>query len=385
MPEIVLAEGVRSVPRDAWNRLVGEGSPFLEWEFLASLEDAGCVGPETGWLPRPLLLQEGARLLAACPLYVKGHSEGEFVFDWSWADAAQRAGIVYYPKLLVGVPFTPVTGARLLVAPPEDGAPDAGAVHATLADALRDLCRANRLSSAHVNFCTGEERLALERAGFVPRLGVQYHWRNDGYRDFEDFLTRFRSKRRNQIHRERRVLAEAGVRIRAFAGDAIPDDVFPRLFPLYLTTVERNPWGRQYLNARFFALLRERFRHRLVIVLAHQGEELVGGTINVQKGDALYGRYWGAFRELRDLHFGVCYYAAVEHCIAQGLARFEPGAGGDYKQVRGFDATPTWSAHFVADPRLRAAVERALEGERAHVAREIDWLHAHSALKPAER
>jgi predicted N-acyltransferase len=373
--ELELGGGVREVPAVEWNALVGDGSPFLEWEWLASLEDAGCVGPETGWAPRPLLLREAGRLVAACPLYLKGHSEGEFVFDWGWADAAERAGIAYYPKLLVGVPFTPVTGARLLTAPGQDRARRLR----QLAAALAELCGGSRLSGAHVNFCREDERDALAAAGFLPRLGFQYHWRNEGFADFDAWLAALRSKRRNQARREQRALAEQGVAIERLVGDAIPDALIGPMFELYLATIRGNPWGRQYLNARFFELLAARFKSRLCFVVARAGGEIVAGTVNVQKGDALYGRYWGALRPLRHLHFNVCYYAGIAHCIEHGLARFEPGAGGEYKQLRGFDAAPTWSCHWLADARLRRAVERFLERERAEAAHAIDWYHAHTA------
>ena len=378
MAELELGEGVRELAASEWNALVGDESPFLEWEWLASLEDAGCVGPESGWAPRPLLLREAGRLVAACPLYVKANSEGEFVFDWGWADAANRAGIAYYPKLLVGVPFTPVSGARLLTAPGEDRARRTG----QLAEALAELCRGNQLSSAHVNFCRSDEHAALTAAGFLPRMGLQYHWLNPGAgSSFDDWLGALRSKRRNQVRRERRELVEQGVTIERVAGSAIPDALFRPMFQIYLTTVRGNPWGRQYLNARFFELLAERFRHRLCFVVARAGEEIVAGTVNVQKGDALYGRYWGAFRTLRHLHFNVCYYAGIEHCLEHGLSRFEPGAGGEYKQLRGFDAAPTWSFHWLADPRLRRAVEQFLARERAETGHAIDWYRAHSANK----
>lgn len=383
MAELELGEGVARVAAGEWNALVGDESPFLEWEWLASLEEAGCVGPETGWAPRPLLLREAGRLVAACPLYVKGHSEGEFVFDWGWADAASRAGISYYPKLLVGVPFTPVAGARLLVAPGEDRALRAR----QLAAALAELCRGNGLSSAHVNFCRGDEHEALAEAGFLPRMGLQYHWANPGCGSFDEWLGSLRSKRRNQVRRERRELAEQGLAIERLAGDAIPGALFEPMFELYLSTIRSNPWGRQYLNARFFELLAKRFRRRLCFVIARAGEEIVAGTVNVQKGDALYGRYWGAFRPLRHLHFNVCYYAGIEHCLEHGLRRFEPGAGGEYKQLRGFDAVPTWSFHWLADPRLRRAVEHFLARERAELGHAIDWYRAHSANRrhPAPR
>jgi predicted N-acyltransferase len=372
-----LLAGVRSLAPAEWNALVGDDSPFLEWEWLASLEESGAAHDATGWAARPLVAREGGHLVAACPLYVKGHSEGEFVFDWGWADAAGRAGIDYYPKLLVGVPFTPVTGGRLLTAPGADRA----AWLARSAAALRELCLANEVSGVHVNFCRDDERAALEAAGFLPRLGFQYHWRNEGFAGFEAYLGSLRSKRRNQVRRERRELAAQGVRIEALAGDAIPDALFPRMFRLYQSTIRDNPWGRQYLNERFFELLRERFRRRLCFVMAWRGDELVAGTLNVEKGDALYGRYWGAFEALRHLHFNVCYYGGIEHCIERGLARFEPGAGGDYKQLRGFDATPTWSCHFLADPRLADAVRRFLERERSEAGRAIDWLTEHTARR----
>jgi predicted N-acyltransferase len=380
MAEVELASGVASLPRGEWNALVAEESPFLEWDWLASLEEAGTLTEESGWLPHPLVVRDGGRLIAACPLYLKGHSQGEFVFDWGWADAAERAGIRYYPKLLVGIPFTPVTGARFLVAAGEDRA----LWTRRIAEALREFCTARGLSSVHVNFCTPDELPALEACGFLPRIGIQYHWQNNGYACFEDYLARFRSKRRNQIRRERRALEESGVRIEVFAGDAIPNELFEPMFEFYRSTVENHHWGGQYLNLEFFDQIRQRYRERLVFIVAFLQDEPIAGTFNVAKGDALYGRYWGAARYMRHLHFNVCYYAAIEYCIRAGLSRFEPGAGGEYKQIRGFDAQPTYSAHFLAEARLADAVERFLEQERAQAGESIEWIRDHSALKPAD-
>ncbi|MEX2205227.1 MAG: GNAT family N-acetyltransferase [Myxococcota bacterium] len=379
MVEIECLSGVRELKKSEWNALVGDGSPFLEWEWLASLEEAGCVGGRSGWTSRPLVARENGRLVAAAPLYLKQHSEGEFVFDWGWADAAERAGIAYYPKLLVGVPFTPATGARLLVAPDVDRA----LWTARLAAALVEVCREGDFSGVHVNFCREDEIAALRTLGFALRVGVQYHWRNVGYAEFGDWLARFRSKRRNQIKRERREVAEAGVVVETFTGEAIPDALFEPMFTFYLATVRGRVWGRQYLNRRLFELLRERWKSRLCFVVARAGDQPIAGTFNVQKGDTLWGRYWGATHEVRNLHFEVCYYAAVEHCIANGLARFEPGAGGDYKQMRGFDGEPTWSLHWLAEPRLRDAVGRFLAEERERMLGGIEWLREHSALKSA--
>ncbi len=377
---IQLEEGVAQLPQEEWDRLVGNESPFLEWSFLASLEEAGALNEGSGWDAKPLVAREDGRLVAACPLYVKTNSEGEFVFDHGWADAAYRSGIDYYPKLLVGVPFSPVGGARFLVAP---GADRAFWVE-RLGAALRDVCQGNDLSSVHINFCQPEEADALRPLGYHTRVGLQYHWHNHDYGDFEDYLGAFRSKRRNQIRRERREMEKQGVTIRTYTGDEITPDLVDPMFQFYLETIRSRSWGRQYLNRGVFELLVERFRNRLCFVIAEQDGKKVAGTFNVEKGDALYGRYWGATRMIRHLHFNVCYYAAVEHCIERGLARFEPGAGGEYKQVRGFDASPTYSAHYLPDARLAAAVERFLESERAHAEETIDWYRERSALKPTE-
>jgi len=384
MAQVRFHESVGEVPREAWNALVAEGSPFLEWDFLAALEETGCVGGGTGWLPRPLVARDDAGdPVAACPLYVKTHSEGEFVFDWSWADAAERAGLRYYPKLLVGVPFTPVSGGRFLTR--------AGLSRkerrtwiGLLGQALVEVCRENEFSGVHVNFCRPDELGVLQRSGFMPRVGMQYHWTNEGYADFEDYLSRFRSKRRNQIRRELRGVAEAGVRVATAVGDDIEDAWFDAMFQFYKTNVDRHYWGRQYLNRELFDALRERFRERLCIVVALQDGAPIAGALNVQKGDALYGRYWGCAREVRFLHFAVCYYEAIRHCIANGLQRFEPGAGGEYKQLRGFDATPTLSAHWLANARLSDAVGNYLQRERQEYADAVRQLRRNSALKPGQ-
>ncbi len=378
MAKLEILEGVREVPREQWNALLaGDASPFLEWEWLSALEEAGCLEGRCGWGPRPLVLREAGRLVAACPMYLKANSEGEFVFDHGWARAAEDAGIAYYPKLLVGVPFTPVSGARFLTAPGEDRA----ALSATLADALVQVCKNSKLSGVHVNFCLEDERRVLSEAGWLPRLGMQYHWRNENFGSFEDYLAGLRSKRRNQTRRELRSLQEQGVRIERLHGEALDAESFGTMYEVYLETIQNNPWGRQYLNRKFFELLGERFRHRMVFVAAHHEGRVIAGAVNVQKGDALYGRYWGAFQPLRNLHFNVCYYAGIEHCIENKLARFEPGAGGSYKQLRGFDAAPTWSCHYLDEPRLFDAVDRYLQREREEAGDAIDWYRGRTAKK----
>lgn len=362
--DISLLRTITDIDAAEWDSLVGgDGSPFLEWDWLASLEESGCVRADTGWAPHHLVARQGGRLVAAMPLYLKSHSQGEFVFDHGWADAARRAGIRYYPKLLAAVPFTPAAGRRLLTHPAHPRAP----LMDLLAAALRELCAANGISSAHVNFCADDEIEPLARAGFLHREGIQFHWSNRGYATFDDYLRNLKHKRRNQIRRERRELAARDLTITVHEGDAIPDALFEPMFRIYLSTIEKMYWGRQYLNSRFFELLRRRFRRHLCFVTARRGGELVAGAIDVQKAGVLYGRYWGAFEEVRNLHFEVCYYVGIEHCIARGWRRFEPGAGGEFKYLRGFLPALTHSLHFVADERLAAGVDRFLRHERAQI------------------
>ena len=380
MTTLRVVAALRDVPRAEWDALVGAGSPFLEWDWLVALEDSGAASHATGWLPRHLTLWAGDRLVGACPLYVKAHSLGEFVFDQSWAAAATRAGIPYFPKLLVGVPFTPVTGGRLLVR----AEADRDHVVALLAEALERAVRDDGVSSAHVTFCAPEDAEALSARGWLRRTGWQYHWINPGFTSFDDYLASLRSKRRNQVRRERRALAEEGIDVVTYTGDEIPDALFPRMFELYRITIDRLPWGQQYLDAAFFDLMRARYRARLCFVVARQRGEVIAGTFNVVKGDTLYGRYWGASRAVRYLHFNVCYYAGIEYCIGHGLRRFEPGAGGEFKLMRGFDATPTDSMHWIRDPRLADAIRRFLVTERRVVAREIAWLRDGTAHRRDE-
>jgi predicted N-acyltransferase len=376
--EVGLVRRIAEVPQQEWDALVGaDGSPFLEWDWLEALEASGCVSAKTGWAPHHIVVRENGHLVAAAPTYLKSHSQGEFVFDHTWAEAAERAGIRYYPKLLVAVPLTPATGRRILTHPERARAP----LLAIVAGALRDLCVRNELSSVHVNFCADDEIEPLRQAGFLRRQGVQYHWHNRGYGSFDDYLAQMRSKRRTQVRRELRDVDEAGIVVTPLEGDAIDDALFAPMFRIYKSTIDKLVWGRQYLNSAFFDQLRQRWKRNLCFVAARRGRELVAGAINVQKGGVLYGRYWGCFQEVRHLHFVTCYYAGIAHCIARGLTRFEPGAGGEYKHWRGFDAARTHSAHFLAHPGLARAVGDFLARERAYIDGAVDELSERSALK----
>ncbi len=379
--EVAVVEGIDKVARDAWNGLLlPDDSPFVEWDWLYAMEHSGAASRKTGWAPYHVLVREPARkrLVAACPLYLKTHSMGEFVFDHGWAEAAERAGLRYYPKLLAAVPFTPHTGRRFLTAPGSDRF----TLVNLLGRALVALADDNKLSSVHVNFCAPDEAAALAATGYLERLGYQYHWQNAGFHTFDDYLERLKHKRRTAVRHERESIAAAGIRVRALAGDEIPDSMFAAMYKIYLSTIEKLYWGRRYLTPEFFELIRERFRRNTCFVGAWAGRELIAGAIDFEKAGVLYGRYWGCFREVRFLHFDVCYYAGIEHAIDGGFTRFEPGAGGEYKWLRGFDPALTRSAHYIAHAGLRKAVASFLKQERREVERWINAGKERSQLKP---
>jgi len=359
---------IEEVDPALWRSLVGEdSSPFVEHEWLAALEETGCVGGDTGWIPAHLTLWRGDTLIAASPSYVKANSEGEFVFDWGWAEAAHRAGIHYYPKIVVAVPFTPATGDRVLVRPGEDRLRAAS----ILARAARDWASKIPASSVHVLFPREEEAAAWEASGYLRRDGFQFHWFRRDARTFDDYLARFSSKQRNQIKRELRRVESAGVVVRTLHGPEHTPALARVLHGFYASTVARHGiWGRMYLTKRFFERVFERFQDRLACVVATDAGtgEVIAGAFNVVSGRRLYGRYWGARVDVPFLHFAVCYYAGVRFAIERGLDVFEPGAGGEHKRPRGFVPTLTRSAHWIADARLRSALASWLERERMRVA-----------------
>ncbi len=344
---------------EEWDALAscGSANPFLRHHFLASLEDSRCVCVETGWISRHIAIRDSisGKLLAALPAYAKTHSMGEFVFDSSWAEASYAWGRAYYPKLLIAPPFTPATGRRILTAPHVDAAGGRPGILRVVADSLIGLCETMGVSGAHCNFCEDDEADALEKAGFMRRLGVQYHFVNekraDGqamkFTNFDDYLGEFRSKRRSNIRRERRAVRESsGLRIEVIQGTDITPELMEEMFYIYRSTIEKMFYGRQYLNLEFFQKLGECqvFKQRLCFVLARRCEDdkLVAGTFNVigNTDGVFFGRYWGCLEEHKYLHFETCYYAAIEYVIENGLTRMEPGAGGGKYFVRGFIAIP---------------------------------------------
>jgi predicted N-acyltransferase len=337
-----------------WNTLAGADPPFLRHEFLHALEASGCAAPATGWAARHLLLRDGGRLVAAMPLYLKTHSWGEFVFDFAWAEAYHRAGLAYYPRLVGAVPFTPATGTRLLGDP---------AHRPELVAAARGLMRDEGVSSLHVLFPSAADRDALAEAGLMLRLDCQFHWRNDGYADFEAFLAGFTAEKRKKLRRERRRVAEAGIACRTLSGAELDECRLDFIHRLHAITFARHG-NAPYLNREFFGRIARAMPEALVVELAEVGGEPVACAISLRGRDVLYGRYWGASGNFHSLHFELCYYRGIEYCIREGLARFEPGTQGEHKLLRGFLPSPVWSAHAIADRRFASAIGEWLSRER---------------------
>lgn len=366
MLQITVSDSYTNVDAADWDALVGDANPFIEHAYLVTLETTGCATAETGWLPRPVLVRDAEhRLVGAAPGWLTNHSRGEFVYDHGWADAAHRAGIPYYPKLVVGVPFTPVTGPRLLCHP----SADASLVHTALLKGLR-AAQADA-HGLHVLFNPKEEAAALVEAGLFSRVQFQFHWHNQGFSTFDDWLSTLPGKRRNKIRRERKEVAH--LRIEAVTQPS--HDLLRAMHKLHSRTCAQfGPWGQVYLSEATFCRLADIWPDRLQLVCAWDGDRLVAGALNVRKGDALFGRYWGSAQDVRFLHFEVCYYKPVELAIANGWQRFEPGHGGEHKYIRGFSATPTMSSHAFTDPRLHAAFESFAVEEAKAVEEHIDSL-----------
>jgi predicted N-acyltransferase len=366
---------IADIPAAEWDACNADANPFTSHAFLLSLEESGCTGPRTGWLPQHLALRDSSgALVAVAPAYVKGHSYGEYVFDHGWARAFEQAGGDYYPKLQVAVPFSPVPGARLLVRP------GTGVPFGALAQGLAQATQALKLSSCHVTFCTRAEWDSLGEAGWLQRMGMQFHWNNEGYGSFDDFLATLSSRKRKQIRRERRDAQSAGLTMRVLRGPEITAKHWQLFHKFYRSTTDRK-WGSAYLTGRFWPLMGERLGDRVVLMIAEQDGKPVAGALNLMGREALYGRNWGSLVEAPFLHFELCYYQALDFAIAHGLRRVEAGAQGEHKIQRGYMPTPTYSAHLIAHPGLRRAVADSLVHERAAIQAEMDELASLSPYK----
>jgi predicted N-acyltransferase len=355
-----VTEGLAGVSREQWNRVAGTAHPFLRHEFLLALERHGSVGAEYGWYPRHIVVYaDDGSLLGAAPLYLKDNSYGEFVFDWSWADALHRTGKPYYPKLVSAIPYTPVTGARLLVRADADRA----AVSAALLDKAFELTGESGASSLHWLFTNTQDTKCLLERGFLRRTGCHFHWHNAGYRSFDDFLSRLSSRKRKKIRRERRFVEEAGIRMEIIPGNAASEAQWQVMHRFYRSTFIRKS-GIPTLSLEFFLEISRTMGEQIVLVLAYQDGRLVAGAINLRSDCGLFGRHWGCLEKFHSLHFEACYYQGIAYCIENGLALFEPGVQGEHKISRGFTPILTCSAHWIVDPPFRAAVARYLREEQ---------------------
>lgn len=379
MIEARIASSVGTLPSAEWDALAG-GNPFVSHAFLTALEDSGSVGPGTGWTPAPITIHGAdGRLAAALPAYLKDHSQGEYVFDHAWADAWQRAGGAYYPKLQIAAPFTPATGPRLLLADPALAQP--------LLRAAEQLCEANGLSSAHATFIDPVQLPQFDAAGWLLRSDIQFHWINRGFSSFDDFLAALSSRKRKDLRKER-ATAQQGVEIRTLTGAEIRAEHWDAFWHFYQDTGSRK-WGQPYLTRAAFTLLGERMAERILLIMAFAGGQAVAGALNfigrVGSGNngVLYGRYWGAIVDKPFLHFELCYYQAIDAAIRLGLSRVEAGAQGPHKLARGYEPVQTWSAHHIGHPGFRAAVADFLQREREGVATDQLYLADRTPFRKA--
>jgi predicted N-acyltransferase len=364
----------------AWDALVGDGAPFLRHAFLAGLESSGSVGGHTGWTPAPITLNDELGLAAAAPAYIKAHSFGEFVFDFSWAQAYAQHGLAYYPKLVIGVPFTPATAPRLLVRP----GLDRGTWRARLIAAIEEFAAAGQMSSAHGLFLDAEDSRAFADAGWLARSDVQFHWSNQGYSDYEAFLESFTTKFRKNARRERRRVAEAGVTCETLLGPELDRHAIDEIYDLHRDTFHRH--GHEpYLTRAFFRLLPSALGESLMIKRARRDGETVAASVFYWNRDALYGRYWGTRDNYHSLHFELCYHQGIDFCIERGISRFEPGTQGEHKVSRGFVPARTSSRHWIVEARFRAAIGDYLEREGAHVENYADEIGRHVPYRDARR
>jgi predicted N-acyltransferase len=368
---------ISEIPQSEWDALAAPlKTPFFEWEWLNNMETSGSTTAQSGWLPNHLTLWRDRSLVAVAPFYVKGHSYGEFVFDHQWADLAARLGVQYYPKLLGMSPFTPAEGYRFLFAPGEDE----DELTELMINAIDHFCIQNRISGCNLLYVDPSFRPVLERHGFTGWLHHSFIWQNNGYQNFDDYLTAFNANQRRNIKRERKAVEKAGLRFQVFTDEAIPKSLFPLMYRFYADTCDKfGWWGSKYLTKRFFEQLAPAYRHRVVFFAAFHEQDAthpIGMSFCLTKGDQLYGRYWGSTDEIDCLHFDACYYTPIEWAIAQGIQSFDPGAGGRHKKRRGFPATPNYSLHRFYDDRL-SHILRAYIGEVNEMEqREIDAINA---------
>ncbi len=381
MRVVKIHSDISEIPQEQWNKLIVDNNPFIRHEFLQALEDHHCVGTEFGWLPRHIAIYEEtdqsgtSELVAAMPLYEKYNSYGEFVFDHAWADAWERAGLQYFPKLVASVPYTPAQGQRLLTQPEkfEELAP-------MLLQVAMEIAKQNKMSGCHILFPTSTEQQWLEKQGLFVRHDCQFHWRNRGYQTFDDFLATLTAKKRKNIRQERKRVQQSEIKLRVLDGHTATDNDWDAMARFYQSTFDEK-WGTATLNAGFFKQVAKALPDQIVLVLADKGDQCIAGSLMYRSDTTLYGRYWGCDEEIDKLHFEACYYQGIEYCIKQGLELFEPGAQGEHKIARGFLPTLTQSSHWLTENPYQQNIKKYTEHERQAIAGYIQDCNRHSPYK----
>ncbi len=368
---------ISSIDKNSWNTCAGNSNPFISYEFLESLEESGCISKQTGWIPYHLLIYDNENnLLACCPLYLKTNSQGEYIFDYSWANALEQVGVNYYPKLLVATPFTPVSGPRLLV----KNKNESNKLKSILIERIIEIAKNNNFSSIHLNFTLNEDNEILSSKKFLNRIGVQFHWKNNNYENFTDFLSFLSSRKRKQIIKEREKSLKQQIKISILTGKDIKDEHLDAFYKFYMDTTSKK-WGIPYLNHKFFNILNKKIKDKIVLFMAKRNEEWVAGAMNFLGVDTLYGRYWGCLEDHKFLHFEICYYQAIDFAIKNKIRYVEAGAQGPHKLSRGYLPEKTYSWHWINNSSFREAIENFLTDEKKSVKQSIEYFNNLSPYK----
>ncbi len=373
--KVELVSNLREVEPSQWDKLNILNHPFTSFDFLNSLEISGSVSPKTGWHPKHIIVKDTNNvIIGACPNFLKTHSYGEYIFDHAWANAFENAGGQYYPKLISAIPFTPATGPRILI---EENHPENDKIFALIIDTFEAIVQKNNLSSAHINFITDDLNFKLNKNNWIQRKGIQFHWYNKDYKDFDDFLSTLKSSKRKAIKKERRSINQHDLTIQKITGDDLNVEMWNSFYEFYLTTVDKK-WGGAYLNREFFHLINSKMKDKVLLVIARQNNKIVAGALNFIGKNTLYGRNWGAVVDIPFLHFELCYYQAIEYAINHKISKVEAGAQGNHKIQRGYLASPIYSRHFIQNKSFSDAIRKFVQLEEKEIDRQIEFVNQHN-------
>ena len=373
--KVELISKLKEVEPNQWDRLNPLNHPFTSFDFLNSLEISGSVSPKTGWHPKHIIVKDtNNMIIGACPNFLKTHSYGEYIFDHAWANAFENAGGQYYPKLISAIPFTPATGPRILI---EENHPDYNEIFELIINTFEAIVQKNNLSSAHINFITDDFNIKLNKDNWIQRKGIQFHWYNKNYKDFDDFLSTLKSSKRKAIKKERRSINQHNLTIQKITGDDLDVEMWNSFYEFYLTTVDKK-WGGAYLNREFFHLINCKMKDKILLIIAKQNDKIIAGALNFIGQNTLYGRNWGAIVDIPFLHFELCYYQAIEYAINHKIGKVEAGAQGNHKIQRGYLASPIYSRHFIQNKSFSEAIRKFVQLEEKEIDRQIEFVNQHN-------